>query len=410
MTPDSQLVFKDVDLESIGAEAAVSMLIEQAWDLTASDLYLASDEDEVGVSIRHLGVIRHLRRTSTEFGKRMILHVKAQAGMDIAERRRPLDGRWIHERSDGRVLDLRVNSIPTLFGEDVDIRLLDRQSQLRPLDSLGMSQHEAQQFMAMLNSPGGLILVTGPTGSGKTTTLYGCLHYLNNGTRKLNTIEDPIEYAMPGVRQSQVNLKHGVDFPDLLRSVLRQSPDVIMVGEIRDALTAQTAVRAANSGHLVFATLHAPIAAAAIQSMLNLDVHPHFLSTCLLGVVAQRLVRVLDPSTKVAFDMTDAPRTFEEVRTWLKPGEGKVIYGPGPNAPTSPDGYCGRSGVFEVLPVSPAIRKLINEAKPAREIESKAIEEGMLEFRRSSLLKVAQGVTSPEEILRSVPTEFLGVD
>lgn len=413
MTTDSRVQFQEIDLESLNVEEAVGLLIEQAWDLTASDLFFSSEEEGLSISVRHLGIVRPLRSVSLEFGRRLIIHVKAQSGMDIAEKRRPQDGRWIYRKSpgtNGKAVDIRINSLPTLFGEDLDMRLLDRDTQLRPLDSLGMLRHEAQQLTAMLNSPSGLILVTGPTGSGKTTTLYACIHYLNDGTRKINTIEDPIEYAVSGIRQSQVNLKHGVDFPELLRSVLRQSPDVILVGEIRDTITAQTAVRAANSGHLVFATLHAPVAAVAIQSMLNLDVHPHFLSTSIVGVVAQRLVRVLDPETKVSFDLSEAPYTFEEVKPWLEPGQGEAMFGPGPSTPRSPDGYIGRTGVFEAMPISTAIRRMINESASARDIEEQAVKEGMLEFRRSSLLKMAHGVTSTEEILRAVPTEYLGLD
>src|SRR5207237_1310142 len=189
-------------------------------------------------------------------------------------------------------------------------------------------------------------------GAGKTTTLYACLNYLNNGQRKINTIEDPIEYALAGVRQSQVNPRLEVDFPELLRSVLRQAPDVIMVGEVRDPVTAETAVRAANSGHLVLATLHAPVAAGAIQSMLSLGVHPHFLSSSLRGVIAQRLIRTLCPKCKTSFDLTDSVHTFDEVRPWLEPGQGQVLYGPVGCAACRMNGYAGRTGVFELLTVT----------------------------------------------------------
>jgi len=399
-----------LDLSSLSPEQAVEHAIEQAADIGASDVNFASDEGAGHITVRHLGIVRPLAEVEAEQGKRMIARIKALAGMDIAEKRRPQDGRWIHICNDGRKIDLRINSIPTLFGEDLSLRLLVRESRMYSLKELGMIRSEYNQFLAMLNSPSGLILVSGPTGAGKTTTLYAGIHHLNDGTRKINTIEDPIEFSVKGVRQSQVNLKHGVDFPDLLRSVLRQAPDVILVGEIRDAITAQTAVRAANSGHLVFATLHAPVAAGAIQSMLALGVHPHFLASSLLGVIAQRLVRTLDPETKVPFDITESPHTFDEVRPWLQNGEGEVIYGHGPSTPQAPDGYSGRTAIFEVLTVSRAIRALISEDASSQEIEQKAIDEGMLEFRRGALLRVAQGTTSTEEILRAVPTEYLGVD
>jgi type II secretory ATPase GspE/PulE/Tfp pilus assembly ATPase PilB-like protein len=410
MTAAEALFSPATDLGSVPAEEAANAVIERAAAVRASDLYVTSEETRVTLAVRHLGIVRPVAEVPLDQGRRMIIHFKALAGIDIAEKRRPQDGRLIHDLAGGQRLDLRVSSIPTLFGEDLDVRLLDRDLRYLALGELGMTPREVQHVQAMLNNPGGLILVTGPTGAGKTTTLYAFLHYLNDGRRKINTIEDPIEYAVSGVRQSQINLKHGVDFPELLRGVLRQSPDVIMIGEIRDSITAQTAVRAANSGHLVLATLHAPVAAAAVQSMLNLDVHPHFLSTSLLGVIAQRLVRTLAEDTKIAFDLSDAPHTFEELRPWLEPGQGLVMFGPNPADERHPDGYAGRTGVFEVLPMSRELRRLVAEGRPARDLEARAIDEGMLEFRRAALLKVAQGLTSTEEVLRSVPTEYLGLD
>ncbi|HWL72458.1 MAG TPA: ATPase, T2SS/T4P/T4SS family, partial [Burkholderiaceae bacterium] len=252
--------------------------------------------------------------------------MKVESGIPLDARRRPSEGRWIRRRDNGTATDLRINTLPTLYGEDISIRLLERESDLRTLDSLGLLPRQMHELIAMINSPGGLVLVTGPTVSGKTTTLYACLQNLNNGSRKINTIEDPVEYAVPGLRQSQVNPLLEIDFPEMLRSVLRQAPDVIMVGEIRDPLTAQTAVRAANSGHVVLATLHAPIAAGAIQSMLSLDVHPHFFSSCLRGVVTQRLVRSLCPECKCAYDISESPLTFEEVNGFLEPGQGDKLY------------------------------------------------------------------------------------
>jgi type II secretory ATPase GspE/PulE/Tfp pilus assembly ATPase PilB-like protein len=266
---------------------------------------------------------------------------------------------------------------------------------------------QLQQLVNLLSQPSGLLLVTGPTGSGKSTTLYACLHFLNNGQRKINTIEDPIEYSMDGIRQSQVNLRIGVDFPDLLRSVLRQSPDVIMIGEIRDPVTAETAVRAANSGHLVCATLHAPVAAAAIESMLSLGVHPHFLSTGLLGVLAQRLVRTLCEGCKLGLDLADAAPSFDEVRPWLSPGQGHAMYTATGCELCGKTGYTQRTGIFEVFSISPDIRRLIGERRASGEIERQAEREGLLDFRRAALVKIAQGATNIEEVLRAVPAEHL---
>jgi len=265
-------------VHDLGPEEAVSRLIDHAVAIQASDLYLTSNENHVAVLARHLGIVRILTVLNLELGRRCLNAIKALAGMDVVEHRRPQDGRWLRHLPSGDKIDLRINTIPTLFGEDFTLRLLVRRPSFVNLENLGMELQDYHQLLNILASPSGLILVTGPTGSGKTTTLYACLGYLNNGLRKINTIEDPVEYAVDGIRQSQVNQQLDVDFPELLRSVLRQAPDIIMVGEIRDPLTAETAVRAANSGHLVLATLHAPIAAGAIQSMLSFGIPHHFLA------------------------------------------------------------------------------------------------------------------------------------
>ncbi len=398
-----------LDVNDLPPEEAVPRLIEHAAELLASDLYFGTNENHVAVAVRHLGVLRLISILPLEFGKRCMAHLKAVANMDVAEKRRPLDGRRLYRRANGQQLDLRINTIPTLYGEDFTLRLLERDSRLLDLDQLGLLRHDYNRLLAMLQSPSGLLLVTGPTGAGKTTTLYACLNYLNTGERKINTIEDPIEYAVAGVRQSQVNLKIDVDFPELLRSTLRQAPDVIMVGEIRDAVTAETAVRAANSGHLVLATLHAPVAAGAVQSMLSLGVHPHFLASCLLGCIAQRLLRTLCPECRVSFDVVDE-NTFEEVKRWLEPDEGKTLHGPGGCGECLRTGYAARTGVFEVLVVSRTIRKLIMARAALQQIREKAIEEGTIEFRQAALLKVAKGETTVEEVFRAVPTEYLGLE
>ena len=255
-----------------------------------------------------------------------------------------------------------------------------RQVSLLSLDNLGLEQQDHQQLLSLLGSPSGLILVTGPTGSGKTTTLYASLQHLNNGLRKINTIEDPIECGMEGIRQSQVNVALGVGFLQLLRKkVLRQAPDVIMVGEIRDPVTAETAVRAANSGHLVLATLHAPIAAGAIQSMLSLGIAHHFLGSALRGVIAQRLVRILCPRCKTSVDLSLYPQIFEDVKRWLKPGEGQRLYASMGCAACRQTGYVARSGVFEVLNINEKLRKLIIEKQGTPVLRQMALfEEGLL--------------------------------
>jgi type II secretory ATPase GspE/PulE/Tfp pilus assembly ATPase PilB-like protein len=396
-----------LEMEESSVEEGVGAILDHAVAVSASDVFFGANEDHVAVSFRRLGMIQPLATLPLDLGRRYLAYIKTAAGMDIAERRRPLDGRWIHALRDGRTVDLRINTIPTMHGEDFAIHILERDSQLRSIDRLGMSNHEINHLITMLNSPSGLILVTGPTGSGKTTTLYGCLSYLNDGRRKIHAIEDPIEYAIPGIRQSQVNPKIDLGFPELLRAIVRQSPDVIMIGEVRDEITAETAVRAANSGHLVFATLHAPVAAAAIQSMRSLGVRSHFLSTCLLGVIAQRLIRTLCPKCRTSFDIGHAPHTFDEVRQWLGPEEGKLLHAPRGCEACEMSGYDARTGVFEIMVISQQIRQLIADGRATREIRLRAIEEGMQEFRHAAMLKVARGLTSTEEVFRTIPPEYL---
>jgi type II secretory ATPase GspE/PulE/Tfp pilus assembly ATPase PilB-like protein len=405
-----QVPFQEINFDDADLEQTVSRMIRQAVDLPASDLFLTWNEEDCSVSVRHLGISKRLTRINREEGRRVVNYVKAMAGMDLAQKMRPLDGRWLCQLENGKRVDLRVNTIPTMYGEDMALRLFDSQISLRQLEQLGLHRRDLGILKTLLSSPSGLILVTGPTGSGKTTTLYACLHHLNDGTRKINTIEDPIEYALEGVHQSSINPKIKLDFPELLRSVLRQAPDVIMVGEIRDPVTAETAVRAANSGHLVLATLHAPIAAGAVDSMLSLEVHPHFLGSCLLGVLTQRLVRTLCDHCKRSYDISESPHTFDDVRPWLQPGQGELLYSAPGCHHCNQEGYTGRTGVFEVLKASKEIRRLIAERRTVREIRDKAVEQGMLDMRRSALLKVADGITSTEEVVRMIPTEHLMPD
>jgi type II secretory ATPase GspE/PulE/Tfp pilus assembly ATPase PilB-like protein len=395
-----------IDITSTDPVVVVAQLLEHVAGFGVSDLFFCAEERFTTVAARHLGLLVRVAQLHPEVGKRCIAHIKGNADMDVTEKRRPMDGRWIFRHGKG-VIDLRVSTLPTLYGEDCTLRLLERQTRLLSLDGLGLLRRDYNQFHKMLSAPAGLILVTGPTGSGKTTTLYACLNHLNTGRRKINTIEDPVEYALVGVRQTQVNPSIDLGFAEVLRSVLRQAPDVIMVGEIRDVETATTAVRAANSGHLVLATMHAPISAAAVQSMLNLTVHPHHLAASLLGVIAQRLVRTLNPATRVSYDMTAAPHIFDDVQRYLEPGQGKVIYGPAPQTGPKALPYTGRTGVFEVMAISAKLRELIAAGSPAHEIRRQATAEGMIGVRQAALLAVAHGVTSVEEVFRVVPAEFL---
>lgn len=409
MSSTDAIDFKTLQLAELEPSQAVSQLIEQAAELQASDIFFLSDENGLRVAMRRMGRLETLADVSREQGRHLISYVKAQAGIDIAERRRPQEGRWIVDRAGGRI-DLRINIIPTLHGEDLAARILDRKQGLRSLDSLGMTRADLQKLTGLLASPSGLLLVTGPTGTGKTTTLYACLQHLNNGTRKINTLEDPVEYQLAGIRQSQITPKLAVDFPEMLRNVLRQAPDVIMIGEIRDEETAATAVRAANSGHLVLATLHAPVAAGAVQSMRALNSNPYFLASCLLGIVAQRLVRKLCQNCRTAYDISESPDTFAEVQGMLEPGLGTFIYGPSGCDQCRNQGYKGQVGVFELMSFGRDLRQLVLHGNATEDLQKQAIAGGMIEFRRAAMLKIAQGLTSTEEVLRELPAEYLGLE
>jgi len=412
-----------LDVSKLPVDAAVAALIDRAVQVGASDLFFVTNEHHVAVQVRHLGMVRLSSVVSPETGRRYLAHLKAMAGMDLGgAARRPMDGRWIYE-SDGQGaarfnpgepagpfdvnVALRISVIPTLHGEDFAIRLLGRGLHAHRLEDLGLTREQLDDFVHMIESPGGLVLLTGPTGSGKTATLYAAMARLNNGRRKINTIEDPIEYAVDGLRQSQVNPAIDLGFAELLRGALRQSPDVIMIGEVRDEETASTAVHAANSGILVFATVHAPAASHAVQSLRSLGVHNHFLGASLRGVISQRLVRTLCTASRTTFDLTDAPHTFDDIRPLLKSDEGRTLWAPRGCASCGGTGYAARTGVFEVMPISRAVRDLISDGAQTRNIRQKAVSEGLLEFRQAALLKVARGQTSTEEMFRVIPSEVL---
>ena len=398
-----------LDVTRTMPDSAVARIIRHAVDMGASDVFFTPNEQHVAVLVRHLGIIRTVAILSAEQARECVAHIKASASMDTTEKRRPTDGRWIFERGEESVVDLRISAIPTLYGEDIAIRLLVRDSRLFVLENLGMTTSQRGDYESMLESSSGLVLITGPTGSGKTATLYSSLLRLANGTRKINTIEDPIEYAIEGLRQSQVNPLTNLTFAELLRGVLRQSPDVIMIGEIRDAETAETAVHAANSGVLIFATIHASGAPGAVQSMLSYGVNPQFLAASLRGVVSQRLVRTLCPDCKVSFDLSDAPLTFEEITPLLTGQEGKALWASTGCDACNQTGYTGRTGVFEVMSISEEMRHLIGDSRPARDIRAQTVAEKMLTFRQAALMKVAGGMTNTEELFRVIPPEQLQV-
>lgn len=389
--------------------AAFQSIVSFAAEQQASDLFFLTEETAIRVAMRRMGRMETIVAVPTEVGRNIINVVKVEAGIDLGDRRRAHEGRWL-QTVDDRQIDLRINFIPTLYGEDAAARLHDRKFGLRKLDEIGLLRAQQMTLESVLNCPSGLVLVSGATATGKTTTLYACLQYLNDGVRKINTLEDPVEYALPGLRQSQVNTKVGLDFHELLRNVLRQSADVIMIGEIRDEETAQTAVRAANSGTLVLSTLHAPVAAAAVQSMAALGVNRYFLSNSLLAVVAQRLVRTLCPGCRVPYDISDSRETFADIQSLLEDGAGGYIFGPGACDLCKHQGYNGRTAILEVMQFNRHLRDLVTSGCSGQQLQQAAIDNGMLEFRRGAMVKVAQGATSTEEVLRELPAEQLGLD
>lgn len=382
---------------------ALEVLLKYAAQRKASDLFFQPSDSYYTISTRQLGSIRRVVMVSKELGSQLVNLVKSSAGMELSEHRHPLDGRWAYQ-IDGKPFEFRINSMGTLFGEDLVLRLLPTGEECLPLEKLGLVGNQFSDLRTMLASRSGLLLVTGPVGAGKSTTLYACLDYLNDGSRMIITLEDPVERVIKGIRQSQVQPKIGLGFLELLRGVLRQSPDIIMIGEIRDEETAQTAVRAASSGHLVLATLHSPLAVGAIQSMLAFGVNPFFLSNSLVGVIAQRLIRTLSPTTRKMYDVSHSPETFKDVREYLEMGQGNVIYGPDENDPDSEGGYVALTGLFEVLTINRTIQNLIAENATEADLHRAGLNRGMLDFSRAALLKTAQGITGVEEISLVVPT------
>ena len=396
---DSQMVSSSHFIEDFDSDAAnyIDHILTEAMRVSASDVFLTFREDCVEIALRTMGFVRSLGNVNRELGARLMSHIKATADMDVTRSFLPQDGRSCVRLKSGNSIDMRLATLPTLYGEDLTIRLLDRR-RLIGLDEIGFHPTNFSRLHSIINRPGGLVLVTGPTGMGKTTTLYAILKYLNDGTRKIHTIEDPIEFTLEGIHQSQVNLRRGVDFPDLLRGILRQSPDIIMVGEIRDTVTADIVVRAANSGQLVFATSHARTTVEACEAMLVLGVQPQFLASGLLGVVTQRLIRKLCPNCKIPLQ----PDELFDVHT----SHDEQMYIPCGCSECYNSGYAGRVAVGEVLRVTREVERMIRSGASMYQIHKRAVEEGMIDLRTDAQQKLDLGITSPDEILRAIPGNF----
>jgi general secretion pathway protein E len=376
----------------------VNQLLVRALENRASDVHIEPFENLLKVRYRIDGILQEVEPPPRELKAAVVSRLKILAQLNIAERRLPQDGR-IKIRLAGKDVDLRIATVPTLYGESVVIRLLERSQIFTALDTLGFPPAPLQQFNVMITKPHGMILVTGPTGSGKTTTLYGALEKINDPGKKIITIEDPVEYQLSGVNQIQVKPQIGLSFANGLRSIVRQDPDIIMVGEIRDAETAEIAVQAALTGHLVFSTLHTNDAAGAISRLLEMGVQDYLLASSLLGVLAQRLVRQL--CLKCRKEIPFAGVIDREVEwgasTWQVDQTTWEAVGCDACAGT---GYRGRIGIFELLPASAEICRIIVQRADASSIRSLAMQQGMRLLREDGWDKVYRGITTMAEVVR----------
>ena len=395
---------EDVDhLRDLASEAPVirfvNLLISRAVEQRASDIHIEPFENELKVRYRIDGVLHDVEAPARRLQAAIVSRVKIMSKLNIAERRLPQDGR-IKLRLMGREIDLRVSTLPTLYGESVVLRILDRSSIVVNLGSLGFPEDTLAQFERLITKPYGMILVTGPTGSGKTTTLYGALDKINSPDKKIITIEDPVEYQLFGVNQIHVKPQIGLTFANGLRSIVRQDPDVIMVGEIRDAETAEIAIQAALTGHLVFSTLHTNDAAGAVSRLLEMGVEDYLLASSLLGVLAQRLVRKVCEKCRRPAEITPAVQRElgadgAAVQVWEGTGCEDCAH----------TGYRGRSGIFELLPVNEVIRPLILKRSSADIIKDAAVQQGMRTLREDGWQKVRAGVATVAEVVRVTQEE-----
>ncbi|MGE5557009.1 MAG: type II secretion system ATPase GspE [Bacillota bacterium] len=386
-------------LEEIANEAPVvrlvNLIIMEAVKARASDIHLEPFEDEVQVRYRIDGLLYATSSPPKRLYPAIISRIKLMAGMDIAERRLPQDGRITINVGDA-TLDLRVAVAPSKHGEFAVLRILNRQNFFMDLEQLGFDAGILKDFLDLLQHPHGAVLVTGPTGSGKTTTLYAALSKLNSPQRKIITIEDPIEYEMKGINQMQVNPKIDFTFARGLRTIVRHDPDVILVGEIRDLETAEVAIQSSLTGHLVFTTLHTNDAPGAITRLLDMGVEEFLVASTVRGVLAQRLVRVICPSCK------DARKpTRQEKAAFDLPAGAFVYYGKGCDACNN-IGYLGRTGIYELMLMDEEIEGLIMERKNSSVIKAKAVEKGMITLFQSGREKILQGVTTVDEVLMKV--------
>jgi type II secretory ATPase GspE/PulE/Tfp pilus assembly ATPase PilB-like protein len=379
----------------------VNAMISDAVRMGASDIHIEPRKDRLEVRLRVDGVLQNWGQGAYANGlpkdlqDTVVARVKVMAELDINEKRLPQDGR-ITITLPGKSIDLRISSLPVLYGEKIVMRLLDRGMSVRPLDGLDFSPHNKTAFEELIHQPLGLILVTGPTGSGKTTTLYSALNVLRSKTTNIVTCEDPVEYDMEGINQSQVFERIGLTFARQLRAILRQDPDIILVGEIRDAETAEIAFRAAMTGHLVLSTLHSNDAPTSVTRLIDMGVPPFLISSGLIGMVAQRLVRRLCPACR-----RQGPPTPQQAAL-LTIDPAMPIWHPVGCQRCSGTGYQGRIGVHEVVSVDERFQRLVMDKAPSSDLRRAANAAGMVPIREDALLKIRAGLTSAEDVIRQV--------
>jgi general secretion pathway protein E len=376
---------------------AVDYLLQHAYDSRASDIHVEPKREYAQIRFRIDGVLHEIQRVPKLVNLAVTSRIKTMCRMDIAEKRRPQDGRIKTDR-EGKEVELRVSTLPTAFGEKVVMRIFDPDVLVRDLSGLGFYEDEVKTFGEWIKRPHGIILVTGPTGSGKTVTLYSALKHLYTPEINITTIEDPIEMVYDDFNQTAVHNKIGITFASALRTILRQDPDIIMVGEIRDAETAQNAVQAALTGHLVFSTLHTNDASSSITRLVDLGIEPFLISSTLIGAMAQRLVRLICTDCR-----RNRPLMTEEaamLNLQAPPGK-RIIVKEGAGCHRCRNtGYFGRSGIFELLPIDSTIRDMVDRSEDFLKIKEMAIKRGMRSLRQSALRKLAEGTTTFEEVIR----------
>jgi general secretion pathway protein E len=389
-------------LKDLASEAPVikmvNAIMQRAIEMKASDIHIEPFEQSLKVRLRIDGVLQDIEAPPVKSTAAVISRIKIMAKLNIAERRLPQDGR-IKVQMLGKELDLRVSTIPTMYGESVVTRLLDKENTVLDFQALGFAGRQLQQFLDVLAQPHGIILITGPTGSGKSTTMYAALKQLNTTSRKIITVEDPVEYQMDGINQIQAKPQIGLTFAVALRSIVRQDPDVIMIGEMRDLETARIAVQSALTGHLVLSTLHTNDAAGGVTRLLDMGLEEYLLTSTVNGILAQRLVRQLCVACKQPF--SPQQEVIDEMRLRRFQPDGEItLFKPMGCKACGDLGYRGRLAIIEFLPMTDSIRKLIMAHASAGAIETLAREEGMTTLYENGLQKVLQGVTTLEEVMR----------